>query len=568
MLGAGTGAGFAALPTLVGSSAKAHLTKKAEPGPPEVFAYVSGPSGGGKSHYVRENFPKSQFDIVEIDSFAHDEGGPGGYKIDWKGIRKKVKESTKPVVIDGLDIDRGLARQAKHKLLVNPGKEQTIAQRVRREKGRDVLAAELWDMYSEHVEPVAKKLGFRSAPASIPRSFFFELKKLAEAAKLLPPPKNNRKKWPYQATINFYGITINVENKKGTSRSGEDADGKPWKTTMRNHYGEFAGTKGVDGDPVDCYVGPDISAANAYVVHQKHPGTQVSDEDKVMLGFLSREDAIAAYRKHYNKPGFFQGCTAWPVTELISYLKSAKHRGKRLDQPRRVKKLMKKLSWWWTEGEDEEEVIFHGSPHKLKAINPSQAKGMNEFQGQSAVYGTKSPEHAALYAVSKGLKGKTTFAVTPTEILVVGSAPLQDGFVHKLEGDAVRGKGKEDKGQAAILTPKPLTPLSVTKVEAKDYEDKVRRFSSKQELVSALQKLAAHADDRLKERSLASPEQLSALRNRLKGMNLLPEREYYHPFPEGGYAVISPVGRRKKRKHVVKTVLAPHMNPRGYLLPL
>lgn len=97
------------------------------------------------------------------------------------------------------------------------------------------------------------------------------------------------------------------------------------------------GTLGLDGDPVDAYVGPNADAPTAYVVHQKFPGTQAVDEDKVMLGFDSADDAERAYLEQYDGHGFMGGVTSWPVGELRDYLRDSSNHGKRLDRPRWVR---------------------------------------------------------------------------------------------------------------------------------------------------------------------------------------------------------------------------------------
>lgn len=164
----------------------------------------------------------------------------------------------------------------------------------------------------------------------------------ARAVVLGPPPSPNRKENPYQGTINFQGLRIFVENAKGSTRRGVDPQGKPWATRMTAHYGEFSGTLGVDGDPVDVFVGDDADAPMAYVVHRKWPGTEVYDEDKVILGVRSAAEAEALFRANYNRPGNLGGVTAWPLEELRDYLAHPAHEGKRLDQPARVRLLLRK----------------------------------------------------------------------------------------------------------------------------------------------------------------------------------------------------------------------------------
>lgn len=159
----------------------------------------------------------------------------------------------------------------------------------------------------------------------------------ADSVVVGPPPSPNRKEYPFTGSIDFQGLQILVENKKGSTRTGPG-----WKVHMHAHYGEFADTLGMDGDAVDVYVGDDPDAPMAYVVHQRVPGTQVLDEDKVMVGFRTAREAKALYLKQYDKPGFFGGMTRWPVSELRTYLGKKTNRQNRLDQPMRVRRLVPK----------------------------------------------------------------------------------------------------------------------------------------------------------------------------------------------------------------------------------
>ena len=132
-----------------------------------------------------------------------------------------------------------------------------------------------------------------------------------------------------QGRLRVHGMNISVENAPGSVRTGTDADGKKWKTVMKNHYGYIRGTMGVDGDHIDVFVGPNTDASKVWVVHQHVEGSY--DEDKVMLGFNTKTQAIAAYRCHYDKPDKFLG----PVTELT--IKEFKDRIKdSRDNPKRL----------------------------------------------------------------------------------------------------------------------------------------------------------------------------------------------------------------------------------------
>jgi len=96
------------------------------------------------------------------------------------------------------------------------------------------------------------------------------------------------------------GFDITIENAKGSTRSGKDADGTEWSVTMNNTYGYIRGTEGVDGDHIDIYLSDDPSNGNVFVIDQvKADGT--FDEHKVMYGFASAEEARDNYLANYSE---------------------------------------------------------------------------------------------------------------------------------------------------------------------------------------------------------------------------------------------------------------------------
>jgi len=116
------------------------------------------------------------------------------------------------------------------------------------------------------------------------------------------------------------GLTIRVENEAGTFRRGRKPGGGEWETLMHFAYGEIARTEGVDGDPVDVFLGPHMEEAPlVYVIHQRRVDDWENyDEDKCMLGFLSEQDAIDAFLSSYDDPRFLGPITALPVEEFIA----------------------------------------------------------------------------------------------------------------------------------------------------------------------------------------------------------------------------------------------------------
>jgi len=155
-----------------------------------------------------------------------------------------------------------------------------------------------------------------------------------------PPPANNRKVHPFVGTIRFHGLPlIRLENMKGSTRSGTDADGKPWSVTMPAHYGEFARTEGADGDPVDVFVGANRHAAKAYVIHLQDPTTGDHDEDKVFLGLDSADDARACFAAAYNRNDLKMGpVRAMTTSELAEWLAERENRGQKIEAGRLLAK--------------------------------------------------------------------------------------------------------------------------------------------------------------------------------------------------------------------------------------
>lgn len=102
-----------------------------------------------------------------------------------------------------------------------------------------------------------------------------------------------------QGEKNFQGLDVAIENRIGSVRKGENEDGTEWSTKFKTPYGYIRGTKGADGEPVDCYVGSNSESPTAYVVRQKDDAGKY-DEDTVMLGFNSAAEAKKDILQHYD----------------------------------------------------------------------------------------------------------------------------------------------------------------------------------------------------------------------------------------------------------------------------
>ncbi len=102
------------------------------------------------------------------------------------------------------------------------------------------------------------------------------------------------------AKTSFNSIPIHLEFKPGDMKVGYNRGGK-WFKKMECNYGFIPKTIGHDKEEVDVYLNPEAhKESKVYIVKQlkKHNDGFVFDEDKVMLGFPSKEDAHQTYLTH------------------------------------------------------------------------------------------------------------------------------------------------------------------------------------------------------------------------------------------------------------------------------
>lgn len=90
----------------------------------------------------------------------------------------------------------------------------------------------------------------------------------------------------------IHGLTVVIETAKGTSRMGYH-----WKSQLQADYGYILGTGSAEGgtEQTDAFVGEHPEETTVYILEQLNPITKEHDEAKVMLGFSSKEEAVAAY---------------------------------------------------------------------------------------------------------------------------------------------------------------------------------------------------------------------------------------------------------------------------------
>ncbi len=99
---------------------------------------------------------------------------------------------------------------------------------------------------------------------------------------------------PVKDTVNYHGIDIDIEWPTGSLRSYEGED--TYVTHMKCGYGFIRNVQGTDGDNLDIYLG-DKDSDIIYIVEQIDDEGNF-DEQKLMLGFKSEEEAVDIYLQH------------------------------------------------------------------------------------------------------------------------------------------------------------------------------------------------------------------------------------------------------------------------------
>lgn len=135
-------------------------------------------------------------------------------------------------------------------------------------------------------------------------SFSLRLKSAIEDTETNPSDAQKESGNYKKGHIKFGGYDYTIENPKGSTRSGKDADGKEWKITMHDTYGYIRGKFGKDGDHLDMFINDKADLDNwdgdVFVVDQVNSDGSF-DEHKVMYGYYSMDDAEKAYLANYSK---------------------------------------------------------------------------------------------------------------------------------------------------------------------------------------------------------------------------------------------------------------------------
>jgi hypothetical protein len=172
----------------------------------------------------------------------------------------------------------------------------------------------------------AKAPGTRSAPVKVEKPE--DLDAVAPVVNT-EPTDGQKAAGNYQhAHVNFDGFDIAIENPKGSTRTGKDADGNEWSTQMPGHYGRIKRSRGADGDQVDVYIGDKPANGRVFVVDQFDPKTGKFDEHKVVMGVDSQAEAEALYDAAFSDGGASRrgGIREMPSDYFRSWIDRPGHR--------------------------------------------------------------------------------------------------------------------------------------------------------------------------------------------------------------------------------------------------
>ena len=217
--------------------------------------------------------------------------------------RTNPNPETDPWVITGaMKVNRILTRAEQAELVKNAGREPQQIQE------GDIVTDDVVNSINQEIADAPKfslKVYHGSgADFTEKTKFSLRLKSAIEETETNPSDAQKKSNNYKKGHIKFGGYDYTIENPKGSTRSGKDANGKEWKVTMHDTYGYIRGKFGKDGDHLDMFINDKADLDNwdgdVFVVDQVNPDGSF-DEHKVMYGYDSMDDAEKAYLANYSK---------------------------------------------------------------------------------------------------------------------------------------------------------------------------------------------------------------------------------------------------------------------------
>lgn len=164
----------------------------------------------------------------------------------------------------------------------------------------------------------------------------------------------------------YNGMDISIENPVGSIRSGVSKDGHEWHIKMNHAYGYIRKTLGRDKDQIDIFIKPGTKETEkVFIVNQINPKTKTFDEHKVMLGFITEDEAKKAYLSNYDKG--WKGIGSIVMMSIKAFKKWV-YAGRKMGPAKTIKEqIMKKES-------AVQEAYQNGFKEEIKKIATEGAK--------------------------------------------------------------------------------------------------------------------------------------------------------------------------------------------------
>lgn len=122
-------------------------------------------------------------------------------------------------------------------------------------------------------------------------------------------------------SVSFQKLPIQIENEVGSTRTGIDpVTGNAFMNKFTHAYGYIGNTVGLDGDPIDVFLGDNENATHAYVIDAEELVGKGISEKKVFLGFNSEAEATKAFLENYDNPSHLGVVTPMQMQQFYDWI--------------------------------------------------------------------------------------------------------------------------------------------------------------------------------------------------------------------------------------------------------
>ena len=405
--------------------------------PRNPFHILVGDMGAGKTT-LADKVGKNYDLVLHTDT---GEPGKGGWKRPSQAERTKIRADRKRVIIN--------ARQAGKSVLLEGsttgvmkimGDDVSVADKVyylhvpRAERARRVKQRSL-DRGSVAREDLAQlqivekrtRDDLKRIRSHVPVTKIRSPEQIEADLRKLTKKAND----PTKETVKIHGISIALEWRRGETRKYYNHDPlKPrskgsvdYNQKMTADYGYVKGVIDADGEELDVYVGLNRESEKVFVLEKLRRTDKSFDENKIMLGYDSMDDAKKSYLQHQGSDEMGKVVEMTVPAFKAKFMSAAakkkfKKHGVALKQhavgPRRFVTLKDLepyrerarglMEQWKREGSGikkigEQKTFFHGSPSKVTVLKPSSEHG--DPRVKPAVFASDSKTFALAYAGRK-----------------------------------------------------------------------------------------------------------------------------------------------------------------------